>query len=340
MKQCSSVKKGFSLVEILVVATIIGLLAAVGTVTYTQFLKSSRDATRKSDIAKIQEALEQYKSEKSTYPSGTDATGLGKLVTDLLIDRVPKDPKTQASYSYAPSPTGCDESLSNRCTSYQLSALSMEAQVAFAVNPYGMVALAPTATIAPPPTLPPPTAPPPTPTRTPTPQPPTPTPVTQCGDGTDNDADSWTDYPNDPGCSSASDSNESNTLVVQRFEGESFTGNSSTSVAGDGAASGGAARLYDHESNPGLSPSATYTYVGRIARIRLNMRCYPGYDPSAAWYVRVDGSQVVGSIVEPNCSPSYTMREFDISNYIQGSHTIQVTGGALFAYFDYMEIIY
>ena len=34
-------------------------------------------------------------------------------------------------------------------------------------------------------------------------------PLPQCSDGVNNDGDSWTDYPNDPGCTSANDDSES-----------------------------------------------------------------------------------------------------------------------------------
>jgi endoglucanase len=51
----------------------------------------------------------------------------------------------------------------------------------------------------------------PTPTPTPVPTPtPTPTPEFACSDGVDNDGDGLTDYPDDPGCASATDSDELN----------------------------------------------------------------------------------------------------------------------------------
>lgn len=41
----------------------------------------------------------------------------------------------------------------------------------------------------------------------------TPPPLAACSDGLDNDADGLVDYPNDPGCSSASDTDETNVVV-------------------------------------------------------------------------------------------------------------------------------
>jgi general secretion pathway protein G len=58
-------EKGFSFIEILVVVTIIGIIATIGLVTYTEFLKQSRDAKRKGDIEQIRAAIEIYKTTNS-----------------------------------------------------------------------------------------------------------------------------------------------------------------------------------------------------------------------------------------------------------------------------------
>ena len=63
--------KGFTLIEILVVATIIGLLASGAIVSYQQLLKQSRDAKRKTDLEQVRAALEMYRSNEDTYPVGT-----------------------------------------------------------------------------------------------------------------------------------------------------------------------------------------------------------------------------------------------------------------------------
>ncbi len=69
-------KKAFTLIEILVVVTIIGLLAGVGAVTYSQFIKQSRDARRKADFELIRSALEQYRADNDAYPSASQSDGL------------------------------------------------------------------------------------------------------------------------------------------------------------------------------------------------------------------------------------------------------------------------
>jgi type IV pilus assembly protein PilA len=62
-------KQGFTLIEILIVAIIIALLAAVGAVTYTSVNRSSRDARRKADLEQMRTAFEQWRSDNSSYPT-------------------------------------------------------------------------------------------------------------------------------------------------------------------------------------------------------------------------------------------------------------------------------
>lgn len=103
--------RGFTLIELLVVISIISILSVIGFATYTQALKSSRDARRKTDLYHIQEALEQYYIKNGSYPvgsSGSDRecwenssfntdTGncpLNNLVISGLLKSVPIDPGT------------------------------------------------------------------------------------------------------------------------------------------------------------------------------------------------------------------------------------------------------
>lgn len=73
MKQFpSSMKRnGFTLVELLIVLSIIGVFTSFATSNFIEVRMKARDAQRKSDILTIQTALEHYKSDNGTYPIST-----------------------------------------------------------------------------------------------------------------------------------------------------------------------------------------------------------------------------------------------------------------------------
>jgi len=65
-------KKGFTLVELLVVISIIGILASIGLVSFRSAQFRSRDAQRKSDLKQLTNALELYYSDYGRYPSSSN----------------------------------------------------------------------------------------------------------------------------------------------------------------------------------------------------------------------------------------------------------------------------
>lgn len=89
-------KKSFTLIEILVVVTIIGLLTTTASVSYTAFLKQSRDAKRKADIEQLRAALEMYRSNNNEYPL-INVTQL--LAPVVYIHSIPTDPMNP-TYTY------------------------------------------------------------------------------------------------------------------------------------------------------------------------------------------------------------------------------------------------
>lgn len=100
---------GFTMIELLVVATIIVLLSTIGLVSYQNVSRSARNGKRSADIESVRSALVLYRADNSTYPSVTGKSNAnfvsmigtiqtaGYLSSEEVAD--PKDPTFQYTYS-------------------------------------------------------------------------------------------------------------------------------------------------------------------------------------------------------------------------------------------------
>lgn len=116
MKLFKLKKKGFTLLELLIVISIIGILVAVGAASYSSAQQKARDSRRKSDIKAVQNAAEQYYAENSNAYPNSKTFG-----TVFLPAGFPKDPKwtssgTYLDYSYTVGPASCTTGCTLYCT--------------------------------------------------------------------------------------------------------------------------------------------------------------------------------------------------------------------------------
>lgn len=100
-----SKQKGFSLIELLVVISIISVLTTVGIISFTGAQRSARDVQRKNDLRVVQYALaEYYQDNRSSYPNSANFAALVSLLksgTKPYLDTTPSDPKfTTPGYQY------------------------------------------------------------------------------------------------------------------------------------------------------------------------------------------------------------------------------------------------
>lgn len=95
-------KKGFTLVEILIVVAIIGILSSVALVGLGPLQKKGRDTRRLADMRSLQAALEIYFANNSKYPAATgdDISTLKTAVSPSIVKSFPVDPLGGRKYHY------------------------------------------------------------------------------------------------------------------------------------------------------------------------------------------------------------------------------------------------
>jgi len=90
-------RRGFTLLELLIVIAIIGVLVSVGVASYSTAQKKTRDSRRRSDMKAVQSAFEQYYAQNSaSYPALCADPG-----PEFMPNSIPSDPKGVAPYVYS-----------------------------------------------------------------------------------------------------------------------------------------------------------------------------------------------------------------------------------------------
>jgi general secretion pathway protein G len=80
-------KKGFTLVEVIIVVTLIGILVAIIVPVYRNSVIRAREAVLKENLFQIRDAISKYYYDKQKYP-----TSLEDLVTYKYLSKIPIDP--------------------------------------------------------------------------------------------------------------------------------------------------------------------------------------------------------------------------------------------------------
>ena len=95
--------KGFTLVELLIVISLISILAAMGLVQYRNSVVAAKESTLKTDLFRMRDAIDQYYADKGKYPSSLDT-----LVSDGYLRKVPVDPITNSADTWETVPAEAD----------------------------------------------------------------------------------------------------------------------------------------------------------------------------------------------------------------------------------------
>lgn len=95
--------RGFTLIEILIVVTLIVVLASIGMASYTNSVRRAREAVLREDLFRIRDAIDQFYADKNKYPQT-----LADLVSEKYLREIPKDPMTNSADTWTVVPAEAD----------------------------------------------------------------------------------------------------------------------------------------------------------------------------------------------------------------------------------------
>jgi len=90
-------QRGFTMIEMIIVISIVLILAAIAIPKYTQHVLRAREAVLREDLYTMRQAIDQYTQDKAKPPQSLD-----DLVSAGYMHALPKDPFTEKSDTWQP----------------------------------------------------------------------------------------------------------------------------------------------------------------------------------------------------------------------------------------------
>ena len=87
--------RGFTLIEMVIVVTIISILVSIAVPIYTVHLRHAKEAALKEDLYSMRNAIDQYTQDKLKAPQSLD-----DLVSAGYLHALPKDPFTNSNTTW------------------------------------------------------------------------------------------------------------------------------------------------------------------------------------------------------------------------------------------------
>lgn len=109
VKMRSSRRRGFTLIELIVVLAIIALLVSIVAPRYNHSVDNAREASLRTSLNVMRDAIDKYTADKGKYPDSLD-----ELVRAGYLRQVPIDPLTGRRDSWLMFPPAKDSAITGR----------------------------------------------------------------------------------------------------------------------------------------------------------------------------------------------------------------------------------
>jgi general secretion pathway protein G len=93
--RCGGNEAGFTLIELMIVVSIIGILSTIAVPSYQSSLLKARETVLRQDLFTLRELLDHHRADQGKYPPSLEG-----LVVAGYLRALPKDPFTNSSSSW------------------------------------------------------------------------------------------------------------------------------------------------------------------------------------------------------------------------------------------------
>lgn len=92
---CDRLANGFTLIELMIVVSIVGLLATIAAPTYQTSVLKAREVALRQDLFTLRDLMDQHRADQGRYPASLQA-----LASAGYLRKIPTDPLTGATTSW------------------------------------------------------------------------------------------------------------------------------------------------------------------------------------------------------------------------------------------------
>jgi general secretion pathway protein G len=96
---------GFTLIELMIVMSLIVILASIGLTVYTNSVIRAKESVLKEDLFRMRDAIDQYYADKGKYPVTLESLVSEKYLRSLPVDPFTNSADTWRSIQSEPDPT-------------------------------------------------------------------------------------------------------------------------------------------------------------------------------------------------------------------------------------------